>query len=353
MKMIVTADLHLKLWSDKEYDADGLPKKLMEILSCLDQMAIYAKSHNIPYICIAGDINDTKGMVAVRAFVLLRRILEKHNHVQWIILHGNHDNTTGENEQIHSAIQLLEGIPNVQLIMEPMVEMIGDSKVLLLPNSKNIVEVLRSKLESFDNEEIPKILISHFGLNEGQLSSGISLKADIRAKDLRIFSLVLLGHYHTPQYIQTDTTDIYYVGSTIPVRRDEALEEKRFLVVDTDTLAVLSIPTEGYRRYCELILDEDTDPVEFERLIKEHKSQGHHIVIRKKIADIPLDLKSVVSENTQVIDMFEKDVNIRGITSGMSEKDQALKYLDIMGIAESELDEYLAVAMEIVTSEEN
>ena len=69
-KFIFTADLHLKMWSDKEHDADGRPLKLIEILSTVDQMCQYAKANDIPSIIIGGDLNDTKGLVSVRAFLL-------------------------------------------------------------------------------------------------------------------------------------------------------------------------------------------------------------------------------------------------------------------------------------------
>lgn len=351
MKFIVTGDIHLKLWSDKEYDSSGLPKKLLEILGTLEQMGRYASDNNISTIVIAGDINDTKGVVAVRAFVLMRKIIEKFKEINWIILHGNHDATTGQDRQECSAIQLLDGLENAQLILEPICETFDNCKILLVPHSKDIVDVLQNELYGFDGESIPKILISHFGVDEAQLCSGISIKAGIRANDLVVFPLVLLGHYHTPQKIEHQNGVIYYTGSPIPVRRDEAHEEKRFLVVDTESLGVESIPTEGYRRYIELILDENTDIKELEQLITKYKDSGNHVILRKKIADIPLDIKETIFENVQLIDMYEKDINIRGINSSMTEEDQAKKYMEIMGISEEEKEEYLKVAMEIVSEE--
>lgn len=352
MKCIVCGDLHLKLWSDKEYTTSGLPLKLMEILATVNQMAEYAKKNGITHIIVAGDINDTKGMVSVRAFVLFRQLIESYPDITWIIAHGNHDATTGDDRQEHSAIQLLDGLPNVQLVLEPSILPGDENSALVVPHSKDVYTVLQNLTSDRDPEDtkFPKVLISHFGLDEAQLTSGISIRAGIKARDLRMFPLVVLGHYHTPQIIETEYSNIYYVGSPIPVRRDEALEEKRFLIVDIDTLEVVSVPTDGYRRYCELVLNEDTDPKEFEALVLEKKSQGFHVVIRKTIADIPLDLKEVVSENAQVIDMYEKDITIRGITSSMGDQEQARKYLEIMGIAENEIEEYLKIAMEIVTT---
>ena len=87
VKAIVTGDLHLKLWSDKKYDSTGIPIKLIEILQTIEQMIVYGKSHDINTIIIAGDINDTKGVVSVRAFVLFRKLIEKYPEINWILIH--------------------------------------------------------------------------------------------------------------------------------------------------------------------------------------------------------------------------------------------------------------------------
>lgn len=342
MKAIITGDLHLKLWNDRDYDENGIPLKLIEILNTVRQMAEYATKNDIHHIIIAGDVNDTKGIVSVRAFVLFRQILEEYQNIQWIILHGNHDATSGMDVQQHSAIQLLEGYTNVRIVTEPVIE----DSILYIPHSKDIVNVLKRYIE----EGAPDVLISHFGIDEAQLSSGISIRAGIRASDLKKFKLVLLGHYHKSQELKYNKTKIYYTGSPIPVRRDEALEEKRFLVVDFDTFEVLSIPTEGYRRYCEIILNESTDIDEFKQIVKQYNEAGHHVVVKNMLADIPLDLKQVVSNNVQLIDLYEKDINLRGITSDMSVEQQLLKYLEIMGVAEDERKEYLEVGLNIISN---
>ena len=347
MKAIFTADIHLKLWSDRDFNESGLPMKLIEIISAIKQMAEYATKHNIPMIIIGGDLNDTKGIVSVRAFVLFRKIVEEFTNIQWVILHGNHDATQGTDTQEHSAIQLLEGYSNVQVIMDPEVLEFGDRKVLFMPHHKTIIASLEYCIENHNCD----ILVSHFGLDEAQLSSGISLRAGIRCNDLRSFKLVLLGHYHKPQEINTETTNIYYAGSLVPIRRDEASEEKRFLVVDTDTLEVVSVPTSGYRRYIELELDTDTDTDELISQIEKAKADGHHVVIKKRVAEIPLDLKTL-SETVQVVDVFEKDITLRGITSNMDVADQLKKYLEVMGIVESECEEYLKIGVHLITCDD-
>ena len=347
MKAIVTGDLHLKLWSDKKYDSTGIPIKLIEILQTIEQMVVYGKSHDINTIIVAGDINDTKGVVSVRAFVLFRKLIEKYPEINWILIHGNHDNTVGGDIQHESSVQLFEEYSNVKVITSSEIMNFSGTDILLLPHSKDIVEELKKY-----SKQHPKILISHFGLDEAQLSSGISIRAGVKATDLKSFKLVLLGHYHKPQYLDCGKTSIYYVGSPIPVRRDEATEEKRFLVIDTDTFDVVSVLTEGYRRFCEFVLDADTNTEELLKLVKQQTEIGNHIVIKNKTHDLPLDIRKYITENAQVIDDYEKDINIRGITSNMTPEEQLNKYMDIMSISDNDREEYLKIGLEIIRIEE-
>ena len=135
MKAIVTGDLHLKLWSDKKYDSTGIPIKLIEILQTIEQMIVYGKSHDINTIIIAGDINDTKGVVSVRAFVLFRKLIEKYPEINWILIHGNHDNTVGGDIQYESSVQLFEEYSNVKVITNSEIMNFSGTDILLLPHS--------------------------------------------------------------------------------------------------------------------------------------------------------------------------------------------------------------------------
>jgi len=340
-KFIFTADIHLKMWSDKEHDDEGRPLKLIEILSTFEQMCKYAKAHDIPSIIIGGDLNDTKGIVSVRAFLLFQEIVRRYDDLHFYILHGNHDACTGRIEEEESAIQLLEPFDNTTIIMEPM----RLDNILLVPYSKNIPDVLHHQTDN-GIEDID-IIISHLGLSEATLSSGISIKSTMTARSFQGFKLVLLGHYHKPQLVEDGDTKIYYVGSPIPVRRDEATEEKRFLVVDSETCEVESIPTTGYRRYVEVIIEEDSDTLELAQQITNAKKAGHHVVVRNKTANMPKQLEGII-EGVQVVDMYEAEEEIRGITSAMTPEEQCKKYLEIEEILEEDWDEYLAIGLECV-----
>ena len=187
-------------------------------------------------------------------------------------------------------------------------------------------------------------LISHFGLNEGSLSSGISIVADIGLKDLKNYKTVILGHYHKPQEIANSSTKVYYIGSPIQLDRGEKNEEKRFLVVDFSTGEIESIPTEGYKKFFQFKVDDDTDIETVMTEAKELKAAGHDVSL-----EVLSDVKLGEDENEfRIIDKRDVDITNRGITSDMTEIDRLKKYCDILNIDSNIIDDYIAMGAAII-----
>jgi len=322
MKIITVADLHLKLWNDKQIGDDGIPLKLTETLNVFEDICIYAKENGIPEINILGDINDLKNIVHARAFVLFQQILEKYSDIHFIILHGNHDSSTKIEQQ--SAIQLLDGLSNVTTIIEPTVI---DQKTYI-PHSGNLVDHI---VEAEPN----KIMFGHLGLSDATVASGISIRTRISSNDLKKFDLVVLGHYHNHQQVG----HVYYTGSLIQLRRDEAGNLKRFLVIDTDTLEIESIPTKGYRKYQELIIEREEDIEEVLKQSKEYTEAGDYVRVHNQVKELPKDAFDGIS----VVDEVVEDYQIRGITTAMTIVDQMKKYLEVQGIPENQYQHYLDI----------
>lgn len=326
MRFIFTADWHLKVWNDKEY-IEGHPRRLIEIIQTVKQMCNYARENGINHIIVGGDVNDLKNVIHVKAFVLLKKELDKYRDINFIFLHGNHDST----EQIgtHSAIHLLDGESNITTIVsEPVVA--GD--ITYIPYHRKMVEWV--------NDSSPnKVMVGHFGLNEAMLSNGYSLVSPIKLKDVMKFNLVLLGHYHKPQNVE----HVYYAGSPIQLRRDEAGEEKRFLVVDTEDLSnILSVPTEGYRKYIYFEIKSRSDIEPTIKKAEELMGEGNFVYIKKEISD------TIEVEGLNIIDCSEKDFQLRGITSGMPLEQQIEKYLEIENIDPDKRDLYKSVCLEMI-----
>lgn len=335
MKFIHTGDWHIKLYSDNEYDDTGIPRKLNEIYNNISNLCQYAYNNNISQVIISGDINDTKGIVHVRPWVLLQRILSNFSNLDFIFLHGNHDSSSYINKE--SAINLLDGPKNISTITDTTI--IND--LTFIPYSKHIIDEINKTKSN-------KFLISHFGLNEAQLSSGISLKTSITLNDVKKFDRVLLGHYHIPSNIG----NVYYCGSLIQLRKDEKNEEKRFLVVDSDTLEIESIPTINYRKYYEFVIDKEYEDnsnklKELLNEVADLKSQGHYVSIKNQLKILPKISKKLLND-VNIIDDYEEEYQLRGITTAMGDKEQMKKYLEIERIPEDEYNEYLNIGLEVL-----
>jgi DNA repair exonuclease SbcCD nuclease subunit len=142
-------------------------------------------------------------------------------------------------------------------------------------------------------------------------------------------------------------THIYYTGSPIQLDWGEKNEEKRFLIVDSETLEVESIPTTGYKKYLEFDVNEN-NKTEILEQAKELRDKGHHVkLVTTEKLDFGEDMKSI-----NVVENVEEDITNRGITSSMNEKDKNLKYMEIKGIPEEERDAYLKTAMRIIDKTE-
>lgn len=330
MKILFSADWHIKLWADKETTSENIPLRLHEIFAAIKQMCDYARQHSVELVVMAGDLNDKKNIIDVKAFVRLKKILEEYSDLQFMFLHGNHDSTARIDED--SSVELLSNDSNIRC---HVVGTLVEDDITYVPYCKNMAELIHEA-------EPGKIFVSHFGLNEAILSNGHSIRSSITATMLSKFDMCFLGHYHLPQNIK----NIYYVGNPVQMTRAESGEEKRFMVIDTETMEVESIPITGYRQYFELIIEDVGSANDIFEQAQQLQNEGHFVHIKKQIADaieVPAELS--------VIDDYEEEYIIRGITAGMALNDQMNKYMEIEHIPEDEREEFLNIGLTGITGD--
>ena len=333
MKFAFIADIHLSRYGqDKLEDTTGLPERLDSIQNALREVGNYCREHGIEFIIIGGDVYHNKSLVYTIAQNLMLNYFEEYGDIQFFLVDGNHD-LSGKGEDAVSALRSTANCPNVQWINEPTRL---SPEIICVPYSRNVSNQVRLNRS--------KILISHFGLNEGILNSGMSIVSDLSVKDLiGKYELVLLGHYHKPQEIVQDNFSLYYVGSLIQLDWGEKDDEKRFLVVDSDTLSVSSIPISTYKRHIEIEIDSSNREQALEDVRKAQADGNHVKVILKERIDL-----GTLEEDVRVVDRTEVDITDRGITSSMSDEDIHKKYMQIKELPEDDHKEYLDIAMEIV-----
>jgi DNA repair exonuclease SbcCD nuclease subunit len=183
-------------------------------------------------------------------------------------------------------------------------------------------------------------LFSHLGLNEGVLNSGISLVSDIGLKDLIQYKSVYLGHYHTPQ----KAGNVNYIGNPTHLDWNDKNQEKRFMILDTQTGMEESILTTCYKKHCEFNLTNENKE-EVLKMSIQLQSEGHHIKLNR--VDNTIDITELEKE-FNVVDKVEKDITNRGITSGMSSSDKINRFLEIKEIPIEKRDMYRNKALEIM-----
>jgi DNA repair exonuclease SbcCD nuclease subunit len=332
MRFAFTGDLHLsKYGQDPIEETSGLPARLHGIKNSLYFMIDYCRKNDISNVVIGGDILHNKSIIHALAQNIMLEFFSDSGDITFIVIDGNHD-LSGKGEDAISALRSLEKIPNVQWVSK---ESQTFENILFVPYSTKIVQQVK--------EGKADILVSHFGLSEGVLSSGISIISNISMSDLRSrYKLVLLAHYHKPQEIIEDNISMYYVGSPIQLDWGEKGENKRFLIVDSETLKVQTVSTKGYRKFIEVDLT-DKNKDEILDIAKKAREEGHYIkVIQRDKIDI------TGFEDFNVVDKTEVDVTNRGITSSMSQKEKLERYLNIKEIPQEEYKEYLDVGLQII-----
>jgi DNA repair exonuclease SbcCD nuclease subunit len=332
IKFIVTSDWHLSKYPNDRIELSShLPERLDSLKSTIYFIARYAIEHSIKHIVIAGDIFHNKSIIHSLALNILLKFFRDHSDLKFIIIDGNHD-LSGKADEVVSALSCLDYEPNVTRISKPL--KIGN--ILFVPYSYDMIDVIKNSSADY--------LISHFGLNEGMLNSGISIVADIKLKDIvGKYKVVICGHYHYPQAIIQDNIKFYYSGSIIELDYGERDEDKRFLLVDTDKNIVESILTQGYKKHYNLELN-NKNKEEAIRTARELINQGHHVQF-SQVEEMNI---SDIQEEFKVTNKVSRDITNRGITSSMSIEDKFRKYLEIKEITSDKINEYLEVGFEIV-----
>lgn len=333
MKFIFTADWHFSAYSNDQIEKEsGLPIRLDSLVKTINNMILFCKEKKIKNIIVGGDILHNKNIIYSLSLSILIDLIKNNSEINFIVLDGNHDMSSRTNDGV-SGLKALDAIKNVHTIHT--IEKIEN--ILFIPWKFATKDIMKSEKSDF--------LISHFGLNEAQLNSGISIVSDVSMSNLSNFNFVLLGHYHRNQFLKNKNTNLYYVGSPIQLDWGEKNEEKRFLVVDTEKNTIESVPTSGYKKYCEFNITEE-NKLELLKELKELKNSGHYVKLNKTN-----DLDTSDLENEfDVIDKREKDITNRGITSSMSISDKLNRFIEIKEVQIEKRDDYRNVALDIISS---
>jgi DNA repair exonuclease SbcCD nuclease subunit len=350
MKLLITADLHLSLYKNKRLIGE-LPLPLYYTKVNLEKMAKTFKEENCNAFVIAGDLFHDKSHIYMNAYNILKEFIMTNDKIPFWIITGNHDISDIKGDI--NTLDSLEQFENVKIIKKYE----KYENVYLLSYNKYQVDLLKDMLEDLDYDQFENnILISHFGVDEGSLSTGMSIKTGIKAKDLfTTFKKIILGHYHKPQEIKSEDgeKELIYVGSPIQLNWGEKNEEKRFMILDTETLEQKFIETET-QKYIEIEINSIDDLNNFEDefdlsdinniyRIKTTLDRKEILQEKQVIKDlnIPIIEQEIVSDDNNE----DEEENVVRLSNNMSREELFREYLNIKEVNEKYRDEYIKVLM--------
>jgi len=329
MRLIATADWHMSQYAqDLIVPESGLPERLHSIKTVLNNIISESKKLRIDTIVVAGDTMHDKSVIHSIAQSVLLDFIRSNRDTRFICVNGNHDMASMSKNDKISSLKCLDSEPNVTMIHETTII----ENIMFVPWGKTMIDDVKNSTCEY--------LVSHFGVNECELSNDMSIVADIKASDLRKFKKVILGHYHKPQQLG----NIYYCSSPIQLSWGEKNENKRFLILDTDLDTVESVPTVGYKKFIELTITKDNKD-EIVKQAKELKAEGHYVAIKRFSKDVEVD---DIKSDIRVIDKSEVDVTNRNLDRNMSQREKLQRYVEVKEIPEALRELYVNMAINLI-----
>lgn len=278
MKILHTADWHIGKRLHK-YDL------LADFAHFRDWLVKFIKDHQIEVVLVSGDIFDlaTPSSDAQKAYFDILLALRDQN-CKVIMTGGNHDSPRVLNAPAPLLevmdIHVIGNIPeDLNDILVPLREKDGSLKAVIAavpylresdlrtPSEdggmndkvemirKGIAEVFRQTAQVCEAQYpgIPAIAMGHLfaagvSTSESEREIQIGNEASFEASGFgTYFNYIALGHIHRPQQV-TGNIPTFYSGSPMPLSFSEKEDQKRVLVLDTDTWEVESIPIPFFRK---------------------------------------------------------------------------------------------------------
>jgi len=271
VKILHFADAHINMANYGRQDAEsGLPMRVVDFLSSLDEIAATAIDEKVDLVLFAGDAYKDRNPAPTFQREWGRRIMRIANAgIPVVLLVGNHDlspslnrahaleefNTLGIEKVIVADApkfygpEDLWGLP-LQLISLPWISRSGmlAHLELSLKNPEGIYQELENKIGNVIDEwlgdadpQIPVVLAAHASI-QGAVYGGertVLLGKDLvlsgsLVKDARL-DYVAMGHIHKAQDLnEGQSPPVVYPGSIERVDFGEAKDKKYFVIAEVE-----------------------------------------------------------------------------------------------------------------------
>ena len=225
-KALIATDLHLR----PSYIEVG-----RKVLSLIKEKLVETKAN---HLFLLGDIFHTKNLVYASVLNLFQKFLEDIEkdlpHVKVVLLVGNHDWGVQYSEH---PFRGLEHISNLTIVTS-VYAFDGNVFLAYAREKERFMEMLASAGPS-------KRIFAHMDMDGFTPGSGWEeISPFLSAEELDKYEQVISGHLHLAQEKKLKNgTEIIFVGSPYTTDFGESDQEKRFLLLDLDSGAWETIPT--------------------------------------------------------------------------------------------------------------
>jgi len=244
MKILSTSDLHIGINLgdyDRKHDVEESIAAVMDLIT----------EHKPNMFVFAGDMFHSNRNLTenVKPYLELLNFLSAHVDQSYLLV-GNHD-LVEQKGKTH-AMDAGEEFENVHIVSTIESHHIGPEQYLML-----VPHVSRSKSDISPEEQLASIpncfvdypesakvyVFSHCNINAVDMGGQVLFKFNHHALPSEVINhpkvkYVFNGHFHKP----VDGERLYIIGSPQRYTMDEKDDEKRVLLIDTDTDEVQSIP---------------------------------------------------------------------------------------------------------------
>lgn len=208
---------------------------------------------NLDGVIIPGDLFDSPNP-DVQSIIVSKSLSKLNSPVY--LLGGNHCFSQRYDAIGYHAFDLLDNSNLIKIHREPKIFDFDDCDVTFVPykhlNPDGFKKIYRGKLRSKSKCSI-LVVHGYVDLNDDSESEEYRLPKEVAAN----YDLVIAGHIHIPQMIETDSTSILVPGSLMPSAQATAYTPKPSVYIyDTESKTYEAIPLKGVPKIKEIITDD-------------------------------------------------------------------------------------------------
>lgn len=240
MKIVAFSDLHLHSFRPySQLTPEGLNNRLLDAVSCIDQVREHAEKINADLVLFGGDFWHVRKNIETAALNQGLDAIARFKGREIIMIHGNHDQA-GKQHSAHPFSHL----PGVTVADEPgWIKHDLGVNILAIPYTESREQVRElCNTSPHRMRGMSYILLAHLGVQGAKVGSDFVYTnlADCSVGDLntKAFDLGLLGHYHLHQKL---AKNLYYVGAPLQHNWGDRGQTRGFVEYDTETKKIKHI----------------------------------------------------------------------------------------------------------------